>query len=665
MTQFLMTGLFLSAIVFSFSHSINHNKIYEELGEKIAGIVNSMKEKRQAVLGEDTRAIKSNSLNQSCIYTHTFATTTTRLNYHFYPTDSVPPIVALIAETGDARYLGQVVKAGMEKAASDIEELCFGSADCSKPVIQYFDTRSSPANALELFKESYSKGVRLFVGLITSAEAAAVAEYASDHATDAILISPTSTATELCKYKKQLYRLTMDDRGFAEVLFDLCIHTQQKKSGKVSVQVIYREDLHGQGLYNDIVARFSKNSNEGFKVLQPIAYGSDNLSSIKIKDILTKVSTNEENSFVVVVGLSEIESILEEAAKQDNLRSLTWLLSDAVVLSNLKVPDTMRVFGLSFQGAEPDSKIIRDEHNELITELLRKGLPPMKQSFLAYDTISLINELYSKSQTFSSYVKSTMASEGLTGSFDFTVCHERASGSYVFAARPRQTDVDNPLGKVVTGSKWLVISNYNVELSNQDYNSNRFLGMTLQEDLSAEAMMELNLQSTSKGETTSTTSPAVSLDKRKLLKTFMEIEGCVATAYIIASSKDEISMSAVNTTYTIGTLPEKLFIPARHGVYIEAGCKTGFKKLQITRRCPPSKIAGTELICTTETSSKPVRNGGSLLQQLDLVAKSSSFCSVSGTACNVGSAACSFVSWFAPLTCSAVGVGCGVLGSFC
>ena len=69
MTQFLMTGLFLSAIVFSFSHSLNHNKIYEELGEKIAGIVNSMKEKRQAVLGEDTRAIESNSLNH--VYTHT------------------------------------------------------------------------------------------------------------------------------------------------------------------------------------------------------------------------------------------------------------------------------------------------------------------------------------------------------------------------------------------------------------------------------------------------------------------------------------------------------------------------------------------------------------------------------------------------------------------
>ena len=581
----------------------------------------------------------------------------------------------------------------MEKAALDIEELCFGSADCSKPVIQYFDTCSSPANALELFKESYSKGVRLFVGLITSAEAAAVAEYASDQATDAILISPTSTATELCKYKKQLYRLAMDDRGFAEVLFDLCIHTQQKKSGKVSVQVIYREDLHGQGLYNDIVARFSKNSNEGFEVLLPIAYGSDNLSSIKVKDILTKVSTNEENSFVVVVGLSEIESILEEAAKQDNLRSLTWLLSDAVVLSNLKVPDTMRVFGLSFQGAEPGSKIISDEHNELITELLRKGLPPMKQSFLAYDTISLINELYSKSQSFSSYVKSTMASEGLTGSFDFTVCHERASGSYVFAARPRQTDVDNPLGKVVTGSKWLVISNYNVELSNQDYNSNRILGMTLQEDLSAEAMMELNLQSTSKGETTSTTSPAVSLDKRKLLETFMEIEGCVATAYVTVSSKDEMSMSAVNTTYTVGTLPEALSIPARHGVYIEAGCKTDFKKVQIIRKCPPSKIAGTELICTTEKSSKPVRNGGSLLQlyNLDLVAKSSryrsrtrsgsrsrtrsrsrsrsgSFCRTSGIACNVGSTACGIGLSFLPFlarACEGVGAGCGALGSFC
>ena len=57
MTQLLITGLILS-IVFSLSYSFDHQGVHEELADKIAGIVNSMKEKRQTVLGQDSTLIQ-------------------------------------------------------------------------------------------------------------------------------------------------------------------------------------------------------------------------------------------------------------------------------------------------------------------------------------------------------------------------------------------------------------------------------------------------------------------------------------------------------------------------------------------------------------------------------------------------------------------------------
>ena len=566
----------------------------------------------------------------------------------------------------------------MEKAVLDIKQLCSGSVHCTKPEIRYYDTASSPDMALKLFKESYAKGVRLFVGLVTSAEAAAVAEYASLHAADAILISPTSTATRLCKYKKQLYRLTMDDRGYAEALFDLCLQIKENTNvKKLSVQVIYRNDLHGQGLYNDTVTKFSENSDEGLKILSPIAYSARSLSSVNFKNIIDQLSSslaNEGKSVIVLVGLAEVEKILEEAAKQNELHSHSWLLPDGVTLSNIKIPDTMGVVGLSFEGEEPESKLIEKEHRGVFDTLVNKELPPMKQSLLAYDSISLIRELYTKSHSFSRYVKSTMASEGLTGTLDFTSCHERVSGSYVFAACPRKRDVDNPLGKVVMGSKWLVISHFNVKVNSEDNNSNRFL-MALQEDLSAEAMMEVNLQSTSKRETTSTASPAVILKRSEFLETFLDVDDkdCVNNAYVTVLAKDESSQRATNVTYTVKTLPEVVSISARYGYTVEAQCQTATEKITITQYCPPSKAAGTDLVCKEQTSTAFLKIDNSIIQSYGASnngkAKASWWrrprrCTV-GRICNVVRVACGignrFFRRFLAFGCRVANTGCKIV----
>ena len=133
----------------------------------------------------------------------------------------------LVAETGQGSYLGKVVRAGMEKAVQDIETLCSKEGClCINPVYQ--DTQSSTQTAVQQFTSMYNQGIRIFAGLVTSEEAKAVAEYASQHATDALLVSPTSTAPELCDYKDQLYRLSMDDRGQVEAFFDVLVEQRMR-----------------------------------------------------------------------------------------------------------------------------------------------------------------------------------------------------------------------------------------------------------------------------------------------------------------------------------------------------------------------------------------------------------------------------------------------------
>lgn len=110
--------------------------------------------------------------------------------HYFYlvDEDTVADISALIPETGNAAFLGEVVKAGFEKALLDAKETC---SKCKVPSIKYYDTESNPQKALDHFKALYSKGARIFAGLVTSDEAVMVAEYTSRESTDAVLFSPT------------------------------------------------------------------------------------------------------------------------------------------------------------------------------------------------------------------------------------------------------------------------------------------------------------------------------------------------------------------------------------------------------------------------------------------------------------------------------------------
>ena len=572
-------------------------------------------------------------------------------------------IHAIVALTGDAAFLGQAVKAGFEKAVQDISAFCFSKNSCDLPTVKYFDTASSPLKALEVFKASYRSGVKFFVGLVTSSEAKVVAEYASKYATNAVIISPSSTATELCKYKNQLYRFTMDDRGYAEVLFDTLIKKQQDLKGDahIAVQVVSRDDIHGNGLFKDISTKFVEDK-KLFKVLPHIKYDYNGLTASHAQYMVSQVNISirgERYAVIVLTGLTEVELILEEINKYKNLRDnthYTMMLSDALTLSRIKIPDTLEIWGLSFAGIEPNSKKIKRERHGVKSHLHNKGLPAMMQPLIAYDIISFIHKIYKKSH-ISHYVKSTMVTEGLTGAIDLNSCHERSHGSYVLVASPNINDVDNLVMKVQM-KQWIEMSHYEVNSKEEKLKSDQ-QELMLEEELSLDAIMEANIRSTLKVDVSSTLSPAVILQKTDLLQTLQKVgdKKCEYTAFVTIQSTDDITEEPMYTNYTVKTFPEKLAFPVQHGFIMEGTCQTANTTLQFTKVCPGSKVAGTELACTTKVGKKTeLSTEGTTAQKV---------LAVSFAVCTVVTFVCAFATFFtagaiAP-ACGLMAVGCGVI----
>ena len=510
--------------------------------------------------------------------------------------DTVADISAVIPETGNAAFLGHVVKAGFEKALNDAKDKCF---KCKIPSIKYYDTESNPQKALDHFKALYAKGARIFTGLVTNDEALMVAEYASREASDAVLFSPTSTASRLCKYKQQLYRLSMDNRGYVEVLFDMAVDMKNTKKLKfVQIQLILDGDSDGTGLVGDVSKRFAKEDGNGFIVHDAISYeGKSNSGLREMVHNLNKSISGSKSTIIVLHGLSKIEYIFCVVEKYPDLMKHPWIVSDAFVFSNIRVPAEMEVYGLTFFGTRIENQ---SPIRKLNNYLAKKGLPPMMQARLAYDTILAIKEYKEKGS-----LSSSQFLNGMSGSLSLSQCGERVSGSYVFAAKPKKSATHNALYEVPLINGWFALYKYHV-LSNEHQNTH----LQELEGLSAEAMMEVNLQSTTKGGVT-LVSPAVTevkkVDFLKYVISIDEQEGldrknkgkmkCSDNAYISIKYGKEFH------NYTVAQMPESVIIPLENGFILEATCRTSKNEYSMTRVCPSAQTGGTELICRERDSA--------------------------------------------------------------
>ena len=484
----------------------------------------------------------------------------------------------LVAENGQAGYLGKVVRAGMEKAVQDIETLC-SKEGCLRINPVYQDTQSSAQTAVQQFTSMYNQGTRIFTGMVTSEEAKAVAEYASQHATDALLVSPTSTAPELCDYKEQLYRLSMDDRGQVEAFFDVIVEQRDAEGRQEKIVPLVRDDIYGNGLVNHLSSK-ADSENSGVTVLAPIKYDPATITDVEsarpyILSLLNSQSSHP-NAKILLVAYDEAQFLLQAAASYPALAGAYWFVSDAIVFSAIRIPNTITVRGLTYSGQKVTGQHNRKEVISLFDYLQRQGLPPMPQAILAYDSISLIHDTYQNLQDHS-VGHSSMSSFGLSGVLDLSACKDRALGGYSYALHLSENDRRSELFSVFTQSSWYLLSYYRVTrpepvayLSAADSLSRLLDDFSMGQTWMQEAV---NIDQNIPVQVSEDSAPVVLVRKVDLLPLLSAVGSNCSDIQVTIKGRDQVTYKWVEKTYDFDNFPEELTIPAGNGWILDASCR--------------------------------------------------------------------------------------------
>ena len=293
------------------------------------------------------------------------------------------------------------------------------------------------AEALREFKE---EGVSIIVAASTSFNLSLVENLIAE--LDLIVIDVTSTSTGLSK-TDNLFRFVPDDDNSVKVinraLADRLIN---------DVGIIYRSDIWGENLYNELSAEMQT---EGKSVVSNSPY-SPRIPEDEIPDVVENLNLNISNALVnsstdnvavVLFSFDEGNLILKEATKYANLSKVTWFGSDGLVNNpGVIANDTIAAFAEKVGLFCPViSEGISDEYKSLKDKITAKvGYSPYIYSIVAYDAVkaaALVLETADENSSTSSLKEllvklTTEKNDHLSGPIELNENGDRINCSYEF-----------------------------------------------------------------------------------------------------------------------------------------------------------------------------------------------------------------------------------------
>jgi len=307
-------------------------------------------------------------------------------------------IGALVYLTGDGSSSGINSKAALEMAANDVNSYQekIGSED--RICLRIEDTGSDPAKALRELKNLSQDGTKVVIAATSSAELAAIKDYADENGI--MIIGTASTAPSLAIPGDNLIRLAPDDtnQGFAMA--------QVLKMENISAIVpITRGDLWGDDLLNATAKNFEV---DGGKVLQGIRYspGDDLSSEVEALSSLVKEAKSSYGSVdvgVYIVSLDEASSILALAAKYPELSSVKWFGSDGTAGSDIiSENSTLAQFASKVGLVSPYLLAFSDEqrYKKVQDAIMQEtGSKPNFYAFASYDALWVCAESMTATKT--------------------------------------------------------------------------------------------------------------------------------------------------------------------------------------------------------------------------------------------------------------------------
>jgi len=350
-------------------------------------------------------------------------------------------IGALLPLTGVLSSYGENDKIVLEMAAKEINEWLAARGEPWRIKLVIEDTATDPKTALDKIQALHGRGVKIFIGPMSSAEVSEIKSYAD--ANKLLVISQSSTSPALAIPGDFIFRFCPTDvaqgPAIAKVMWDRGIRW---------VVPIWRGDTWGDGLKEFSVKAFEeicKASGEECGVVSGIRYDPAakefsaemaKLASI-VKSLADKYGKDKVG--VLAISFEEIAAIFAAAKAHTILSEVRWQGSDgtAGIAILTKDPELAEfVIKVKFLStiAAPGKSPFTEKVRKWVLEKL--GKEPEAYAYFAYDALWVITlALEAVDKYDPEAVKNVIPSIlehylGASGHFSLDENGDRATGDY-------------------------------------------------------------------------------------------------------------------------------------------------------------------------------------------------------------------------------------------
>jgi ABC-type branched-subunit amino acid transport system substrate-binding protein len=409
------------------------------------------------------------------------ATESTR---YFGPVEDENTILigALLPLTGTLSSFGESAEASFRLAVDDVNNQLAKSGSSSRVGLVIEDTKTDPNVAREKLMDLASKGIRIVIGPATSANVAAVKEYADENGI--LIVSSSSTAPSLAIPNDNVFRFVPDDTHQAEALAK-----KMWDEGTRVVIPIWRTDVFGNNLQSLLKEKFEK---LGGKVVDGIGYDppvgnfaaslhrinfivwEQELRSLtsKVNDALKQYGADKVG--VYIVAFDEIVPIMIQANRHEALQSVRWYGSDGSVqheglIKNIEAAE----FAVKTNFLSPIYGVEASDSFKKLEERIVEEIDRVPRSYaeVIYDefwvaalTLSNYNGTHKDDigSLREAFINTTNSYIGVTGRTELNDAGDKKYGSYDFwRVRPVYNDVNNK------GSfEWTNVAAYPIGIGN-------------------------------------------------------------------------------------------------------------------------------------------------------------------------------------------------------
>ena len=393
-------------------------------------------------------------------------------------------IGALLPLTGTLSSFGESAESSLTLAVDDVNNELAKSGSSSRVALIIEDTKTDPAVALEKLKDLASKGIQIVIGPMTSANVAAVKDYADENGI--LIVSSSSTAPSLAIPNDNVFRFVPDDTHQAEALAK-----HMWDEGTRVVIPIWRTDVFGNNLQILLKDKFEK---LGGKVLEGVGYDppvgnfAASLHRInfivweqELKSLTTKVNDavsqyGADKVGVYIVAFDEIVPIMIQANRHQELQSVRWYGSDGSaqnegLIKNVEAAE----FAVKTNFLNPIYRVNASDSFMKLEERIAEeiGRVPTSYAQVAYDqfwvTALTLNNYtgtqlqYEIGSLREAFINTANSYVGVTGSTKLNHAGDRKDAPYDFwAVRPISKDTGN------AGSfEWTNVASYPVGTDNR------------------------------------------------------------------------------------------------------------------------------------------------------------------------------------------------------